>query len=214
MPTHARVVGLVPLAITLVAGFGAPIDARTPDTDPPAGPVVRVPANDGLTPHHLARLTAASPTARELLARLERVPAASFIVRGHPRLVESERLLGRGRFWVVHGHLYGLLEYQAEPEGSHRALEVLAHELAHALEIGLLPRMPDARTLETRLRARAFETVIDAPSGIETDFARAVSHRVQRELHRRNKGASGLVTEASRSHVPLQDLSLALVRPR
>ena len=93
MPSHPRVVRLVRLAFTLIVAFGARIDARTPDADPPAGPVVRVQPNDGLTPHHLARLTAASPTARELLARVERVPAASFIVRANPMLLESARLL-------------------------------------------------------------------------------------------------------------------------
>ena len=214
MASHPRSALLVCLVLAFAVAIGLRIEARTPGVDPPRDSIVRVPRNDALSPHNLARLATDSPTARDLLARLERVPSATFIVRAHPRLVESERLLGRGRFWIVHGHLYGLLEYQAEPLGTHRALCVLAHELAHALEVGMFPRPLDTRTLETQLREREVKQVIDSPSGIETDFARAVSARVGRELHGRDTGRSALVAEATRSHVTLPEAPLALARVR
>ncbi len=105
--------------------------------------VLRVLPDDGLTRQHLTRAIAASSTARELIARVEQLQDCVLILRAHPLLTQQEHLLGRGQFWVVRGHLYGLLGYQAEPLGSHRAMRIINHELAHALEVG---RRPAART--------------------------------------------------------------------
>jgi len=174
------------------------------DEAPPARAVLRVPLNDHLTPGNLARLKAGSATARDLLACLERVPDAVITVRAHPRLVQEERLLGRGRFWVVGHRLFGLLEYQAEPAGSHRALRVLAHELAHALEVGMLPRGRDLDALRTQIEARELDEGFDLAPGIETDFARTVSDCVHFEIWgRRPNDRSGLGTQARLSHVEL-----------
>jgi hypothetical protein len=165
--------------------------------------VLRVPANDHITPHHLAGLAARSATARDLLTRVELVPDAVFIVRAHPRLIEDARLLGRGRFWIVRGHLFGLLEYQAEPAGSLRAERVLAHELAHALEVGILPRDGGTRGLRSMLQVCKLDEDFDPAPGIETDFARAVSHRVHLELLGRLPNVTDLGAQAARSHVAL-----------
>src|SRR5262245_45217111 len=73
------------------------------DEGPPTPAVLRVPLNDPLTRGNLARLREGSATARELLACMERVPDAVITVRAHPLLLKEERLLGRGRYWVV-GH--------------------------------------------------------------------------------------------------------------
>jgi hypothetical protein len=165
--------------------------------------VVRVPLNDSLTPGNLARLRAKSATARDLLARLELVPDAIFIVRAHPRLVQDERLLGRGQFWVVQGRLFGILEYQAEPAGSQRAVRTLAHELAHALELGMLPRGGGTRGLRSLLALRDRNGDVDPAPGIETDFARAVAYRVHLELLGRVPSSTELLAQAERSHVAL-----------
>jgi hypothetical protein len=125
-------------------------------------------------------------------------------VRAHPLLVKEERLLGRGRFWVVGHRLYGLLEYQSEPAGSHRALRVLAHELAHALEVGLLPRGRDLNAIRSQIAVRELDGGFDSAPGIETGFARMVSDRVHLELCRRlPDGSSGLRAGAELSHVDL-----------
>ena len=165
--------------------------------------VVRAPSNDSLTPGNLARLRARSATARDLLARLELVPDAILIVRAHPRLVQDQRLLGRGQFWVVHGRLFGILEYQAEPAGSQRAVRTLAHELAHALEVGMLPRSGGTRGLRSLLELRDRGGDVDRAPGIETDFARAVAYRVHLELLGKLPNSTGLLAQAAQSHVAL-----------
>jgi len=174
------------------------------DDGPPTRTVLRVPLNDHLTPGNLARLRAGSATARDLLACIERIPDAMITVRAHPLLVREERLLGRGRFWVVGHRLYGLLEYQSEPAGSHRALRVLAHELAHALEVGMLPRGRDLSAIRSQIEVRELDEGFDLAPGIETDFARTVSDRVHREIWGRlPNGSSGLRATAMLSHVEL-----------
>lgn len=179
--------------------------AGASDDSPPATTVLRVPLNDTLTPGNLARLTANSATARDLLARIERIPDAVLIVRAHPLLVRTERLLGRGQFWVVKGRLFGLLEYQAEPAGSERALRIVAHELAHALEVGMLPR-GETEALRSLLRVRELDEGFDLAPGIETDFARAVSHRVHLEMRGRLPNTPGLLAQAAAAHVTLPAL--------
>jgi hypothetical protein len=194
--------------MVLLAGVigASPTRAAGSDDDPPATTVLRVPLNDTLTPGNLARLTANSATARDLLARIERVPDAILIVRAHPLLVKTERLLGRGQFWVVRGRLFGLLEYQAEPAGSHRALRILAHELAHALEVGMLPRSGETEALRSLLRVRELDEGFDLAPGIETDFARAVSHRVHLEMRGRLPNTPDLLARAAAAHVTLPPL--------
>ena len=194
------------LVVLLTCGVLPATPLAASDDDPPTRTVVRVPLNDTLTPGNLARLTASSATARDLLARLERVPNAVLIVRAHPLLVRTERLLGRGQFWVVRGQLFGLLEYQAEPAGSARALRVLAHELAHALEVGMLPRGGETEALRSLLRVRELDEGFDLAPGIETDFARAVSHRVHLEMRGRLPNATDLLAQAERLHVALPPL--------
>jgi hypothetical protein len=157
-------IALACVVIALSAGSGAGARDQLPRRA-----VLRVPPNDPLTAANLARLARQSATARDMLARLEAIPDAAFTVRAHPLLMRSERLLGRGRFWIVGHRLFGVLEYQAEPEGNPRALRVLAHELAHALEVGMLPRARDTRALESRLRLRQLDDDFDSALGIETD---------------------------------------------
>jgi hypothetical protein len=169
--------------------------------------VLRVLPDDGLTRAHLARAVAGSPTARELVERVEQLQDCVLILRAHPLLTEQEHLLGRGRFWVVRGHLYGLLEYQAEPLGTYRALRIINHELAHALEIGLSPRGLDTASLRPFVLAREDEGARGPVPGVETEFARAVGYRVQLELQGRLQGPSALSTVADETHLVLGALS-------
>lgn len=203
---HVRRALSFAMLVSMLGGAGNA--AASADDTPPARAVLRVPLNDRLTPGNLARLASHSATARDLLAHLERVPDAVITVRAHPLLVQSERLLGRGRFWMVGHRLFALLEYQAEPAGSHRALRVLAHELAHALEVGMLPRGRDLGALRSELQVRELDDGFDLAPGIETDFARAISYRVHLEIWGRLPAhTSGLLAQAGVSHVALPALA-------
>jgi hypothetical protein len=165
--------------------------------------VLRVLPNDRLTHEHLQRAIAGSATARELLGRLERLQNAVLILRANPVLVQQDGLLGRGKFWVVRGHLFGLLEYQAEPVGSNRAVRILAHEMAHALEVALAPRGWDTDSLRPLMLERERKGDKGPVPGIETEFARAVGYRVQLELLGRLTGPSTLSAIADRTHLAL-----------
>jgi hypothetical protein len=166
--------------------------------------VVRVPDNDSLTPAHLAALVERSPTARELIDALERVPDAVLIVRANPVLARQERIYGRGRFWIVGGRLYGLLEYQAETLGSRRALRVLAHELGHALELTSGPWRRDASALRAFVLGREIGEELDDVPGIETEFARVIGRRVGLELRGRVTAGSALTAIARQFAVEMQ----------
>jgi len=165
--------------------------------------VLRVLPNDQLTREHMQRATTGSATARELVSRIERLQNTVLILRANPVLVQQDGLLGRGKFWVVHGHLYGLLEYQAEPLGSNRAVRILAHELAHALEIAVAPRGWDTASLRPLVLERERKEENGLAPGIETEFARAVGYRVQLELLGRLTGPSTLSAIADQTHLAL-----------
>jgi len=175
--------------------------------------VLRVLPNDRLTRQHLVRAAAASTTARELLVRVERLPDTVLILRAHPLLTREENLLGRGQFWVVHGHLYGLLEYQAEPVGSYRAIRIITHELAHALEVAVAPRGADTASLRPLVLAREKTENKGPVPGVETEFARAVGYRVQLEMLGRLTGPSALSEVADNSHLALGPPPVAMMLP-
>lgn len=189
--------------ISAVSGASADPRGRTSGASPSSHTVLRVLPNDGLTRAHLSQAVAGSATARELIERIEQLQDCVLILRAHPLLTSREHLLGRGQFWVVRGHLYGLLEYQAEPLGSYRALRIINHELAHALEVGLAPRGLDTASLRPLVLARENEEARGPVPGVETEFARAVGYRVQLELLGRLQGPSALSTVADATHLAL-----------
>ena len=204
-----KAIVLLPLALAAVVLSSANVSARSDNNGKTvvSTSVLRVLPDDGLTRQHLARAIGGSATARELVARVEQLQDCVLILRAHPLLTEQEHLLGRGQFWVVRGHLYGLLEYQAEPLGSYRALRIINHELAHALEIGLAPRGTDTASLRPLVLAREDEELRGPVPGVETEFARAVGYRVQLELLGRLQGPSALSTVADETHLALGTLS-------
>ena len=167
------------------------------------GEVLRVLPNDPLTRDHIQRAIAGSSTFREVVARVEQLHDTVLILRGHPLLLSQEALLGRGRFWVVRGHLYGLLEYQSEQRGSERPPRIIAHELAHALEVALAPRGLDTASLRPFVLAREQSEATVTASGVETEFARAVGYRVGLEILGRLRGPSSLSTLADETHLVL-----------
>jgi hypothetical protein len=191
--------------ILLLYGTSAGVAGTRPAQTSTHAHVLRVLPNDRLTREHLRRVATGSATARELLGRIERLQNTVLILRANPVLVQQDELLGRGKFWVVRGHLYGLLEYQAEPVGSNRAMRILAHELAHALEVAITPRGWDTDSLRPLVLERERENKQEngPVSGIETEFARAVGYRVQLELLGRLTGPSTLSAIADQTHLAL-----------
>ena len=193
-------------ACFLIASPPGALAGPAPDGNRPArhARVLRVQPNDPLTRHNLAHLEARSRTARDVLDRLALLEHVVLLVRAHPRLVPETRLYGRGRFWVVDGRLFGLLEYQAEPRGSTRALRVLAHELGHALEVALAPRGRDTRALRDVLLAREDANAeTNAALAVETKFARLVGYRVHLELTGRAPAGDGLAAAATAARLEL-----------
>ena len=189
--------------ILLLCGLGAGVAGATAPQTAIHERVLRVLPNDRLTREHLQRATTGSATARELVSRIERLQNTVLILRANPVLVQRDGLLGRGKFWVVRGHLYGLLEYQAEPLGSNRAVRILAHELAHALEVAVAPRGWDTDSLRPLVLDRERKEENGPAPGIETEFARAVGYRVQLELLGRLTGPSTLSAIADQTHLAL-----------
>ena len=176
-----------------LSGSAAPRESPVPHQH-----VLRVPDNDPLTRAHLAGLLLQSATARALVDALESIPDTVLIVRANPLLASRERVFGRGRFWTVGGRLYGLLEYQAQTRGNRQALRVLAHELAHALELATSPSRRDVAALHSFVLSREVDETADDSPGIETEFARAVSSRVALEVVGRVAGLSALTEIARR----------------
>jgi len=191
------------LGILFLCGVGASVAGTVAAQTSIHERVLRVLPNDRLTPEHVRRAITGSATARELLGRIERLQNTVLILRANPVLVQEDRLLGRGKFWVVRGHLYGLLEYQAEPVGSNRAVRILAHELAHALEVALTPRGWDTDSLRPLMLERERKERDGPVPGIETEFARAVGYRVQLELLGKLTGSSTLSAIADQTHLAL-----------
>jgi hypothetical protein len=160
--------------------------------------VLRVPDNDRLTVAHLGRLAQQSATARALIDALESIPDTVLIVRANPLLAARERVFGRGRFWTAGGRLYGVLEYQAEPLGNRPALRVLAHELAHALELATSASRRDAAALHSFVLSREVGDRVNDSPGIETEFACAIGSRVALELLGKVAALSALTDIARR----------------
>jgi len=169
----------------------------------PAHPVLRVEVGDDITRGHLAALVRRSPTGRDLLARVERLPSTILIVRAYPLLVRSTKVYGRGVFWITGDQLFGHLQYPTESPGNDRPLCILAHELAHAIEVAGVDRRAGTAGLRQFVMSRA---VGDDPlnwRGAETEFPRVVAHQVWVELVGHSQAASMLDALALEHHVSL-----------
>lgn len=178
----------------VIGAAGASLDRSDAITG--ADTVLRVGRNDPVTRHNLDLLVSRSPTGRDLVARIERLPATTIVVRARPYLMRDIGLPGRGRFRVSRDRFQGTVEYQAEPAGNHQAARVLAHELAHVLEVGLARERRHASASATLTFACTAEegpvaTGIPLPAG-ETEFATVVGRQVWRELGTRDPRTSVL----------------------
>jgi hypothetical protein len=79
----------------LAAGVAATTAARAETQEhvyqaEPVGGILRIEGGDSLTARHLAELERRSATGRELLHRVERLPATVLIIRAYPLLVKTQ----------------------------------------------------------------------------------------------------------------------------
>ncbi len=210
------------LGTWLAAGAGHPASLVTDHASPSAsagsgqdraepteGRVLRIERGDGITRHHLAALQQRSSTARDLLARIERLPDTILIIGAYPLLVRTTRVYGRGLFWVHGQRLFGYLRYQTESLGNDRPLCILVHELAHAVEIAGVDRRSGTAGLRQFVMSRAVGEDPLNWRGAETEFPPAVAHRVWLELLGRMTGPSGLEALAAERNVQLPTAQLA-----
>ena len=133
----------------------------------------------------LAALHERSRIAADALRVLSGAPRLQLTVTSSPALLRRAGSRGLSRFWVEEGTLVGRLQFDTGESGPPQQARALAHELAHALELALLPRQADTKTLAALLLARLGR---HAPwfsrAPIETPFALAVEKAIMFELGR------------------------------
>jgi hypothetical protein len=202
----------------LAAGVAATTAARAETQEhvyqaEPVGGILRIEGGDSLTARHLAELERRSATGRELLHRVERLPATVLIIRAYPLLVKTTGLYGHSRFWVTDGRLFGYLRYQTESLGNDRPLCIIVHELAHAVELAGVDRREGTKAIREFVLSRALGD--DPPDwrGSETEFPRTITHHVWLELLGRLRGPSALDSLALARGVPLPPAQAAQAAP-
>jgi hypothetical protein len=148
----------------------------------------------------LADLVARSVTVREMVALLCAERDVHFTLRGSRHLKREHRSGGRSGFAVVDGVLIGRLEFDTGESAREAQQIVVAHELAHGVELARLPRL-DTRTLAQRLLAHTGRHVAWWPHRtIETPFALAVEKQVAGELRLDLTPTRGRLEELARRH--------------
>lgn len=141
--------------------------------------VLIVPPGDSVARGWLIHLTQHSPTFREMLSVLHQTQHVKIWLRSETGL-KRLGLLGRGRFSVQHERVLGLLEVERAGVRPLEQLRMVAHELAHAVEIALLSDASSRDALEQQLIDRGTRSNV-VHDGIETPFAKAVGEAVMEE---------------------------------
>jgi hypothetical protein len=98
--------------------------------------------------------------------------------------------------------VYGRLEYQVERDRSVGALVVVAHELAHVVELLALVEASPARSLPRLLATVNVSTRTDRGRAVETDFAVRTAQRVAREVLRGHSESPALTTGTATRSTP------------
>ena len=140
----------------------------------------------------IADATAFSPTIRTLIARIER---SDLVVYVRCVAFTNNALAGRLMFvTAVAGQRYLMIELKA-PEHWHTQAATVAHELQHAVEIADVPWVCSDETMAQYYRQSGI-TVAAKPLTFDTEAARQVGLRVQREL------VAAALTRRSESSAP------------
>jgi hypothetical protein len=144
--------------------------------------VLRIAAHDDITAGHIAELRRKSTIARELLDRVESLPATILILRAEPLLARQVGAAGRSRFWINGAELFGYVQYQVASLRNPSTECVIAHELAHAVEIATADRRDGTSGLRQFLLSRVPGAEPSNWRGAETEFPRDVAAAVMQEL--------------------------------
>lgn len=198
-PRTSRLI-LVLLAVLTVAGELSPLYSQ-PGERPSFADVVRAAPNQASQDR--ADMALLETTGNELMDRS--ATFADMIVslksfRGvllYLRPASLDGLLGRGRYAIGGERLTGVIEINAFRVAPHLRVRALAHELAHAYEIGCLARTGDTSAVRRVLSRRGSNG--RRSQDIETRFAQAMEVTVVREYFNRSAARSRLA-ELSITH--------------
>jgi hypothetical protein len=164
------------VAVCLVAFVGLQGASAVQDTL--AGPHVRT--DDPRLRDLLVRGAAESPTFREIVRRIDRLPGLVYVVASQCGTQSGLSACLDHRVQMRGGYRFLRINMlPGEPE--HRLLPLLAHELQHALEV-----LSDESASSLATVAKLYERIGVPRPGVgnfETDAARRVQDTVYREIH-------------------------------
>ena len=158
-------------------------------------------------------LFAGSATFRQMVQVLKVSSHVIVLLRSSHELRQiSSSLRGRGRLSVGRGRIVGLFEI-ADGDGKER-LAAVAHEVAHAVEVALLPIVSELEDLHRLLLRQAGEpTSRSRDLLIETPFAKAVQQIVLEELASHDQREGRLVELAAHYDLSLVEDEPAVATP-
>lgn len=165
--------------------------------NPANGLSAEAPSDTQRRRHTCAHLRALDTTAAERLDALARGSgtAAAAIrllcgrtrlwltVAARPALLQHARVRGLSHFWVDNGVLVGRLQFDTGSSSRRQQERAVAHEIAHALELALLPAASRTEELAGHMLSRLGRHL---PwwrhARIETPFAIALERTIMKEL--------------------------------
>lgn len=150
--------------------------------------------DDRIASSRLVFLATRSPTMRDMLSVLAFTSGISVRLRSHPGLQEASWRLSHGVLHRDGGSLNAVLEFDTRRTTPAEQLEMVAHEIAHVVEIVCLPANGGAGQLETVLVGRGFrtQTARRRVIAVETLFAIEMGRVVVAEALTRITGAGKL----------------------
>lgn len=148
----------------------------------------------------LAGLVAASATTREMVATICAASDVHITLSGARGLKREHRYGGLSVFAIVDGVLIGRLAFDISETTRESQRVTVAHELAHAVELALLPRSTTRALARRLLTASGRHPAWWPHQHIETPFAVAVERQVAAELRGYAPHAGGSLEHITRAH--------------
>lgn len=192
MPVHLVVAAASFAAATLIAVCGTIITADA------AGAIV---LEDQIARKRFEYLRERSATMQQMLAVITAVPGVLVRVRAVPGLHQSAAVNAHGFLQVDEESVHAALEFDPIAVKPPEQIEMLAHELAHVVEVVCLPRSSGADALRRALLERGFAVRRQRVGriGIETPFAVQAGRRAAVEAMNGGK-LPGLFASLARRH--------------
>lgn len=184
------------LSLLVAGGASAaersPMMSLLPDPAPQVDPraqrtPLQIAPDDSFALARLRELLASSPTARQMLDTLQRTPHVVARLRSDPTLQDRTGVPGRGMIRVLGGRVLALLEFDPELPNVNQQLQVIAHELAHAVEVASFRDVETTDDLRARLELAAYRRAFNIGDvrTLESPFATSVSTRTGEEVRSR-----------------------------